>query len=180
MVQHPLAYLAHRASHFNEALDFLIPVSRSVSRSTEQVNPFGWTYSVNLVSRFLIQAANALGSTPLSWPFVWLVSGVVTFANAHLLRDNVARQLVTTLSLSGVLYTLGFFVVGVAYGHRYHAWLFLSAGVALAVSIGGAFRQGTLRSLLQRQALCLLLPVALALIWRIWSLPAPYLLAGAS
>jgi len=176
LAQHPVSYLGHRISHSNETLEFLVPVSRSISRASEQVNPFGWTFALNPLSTAIITLANFFGSTPLCWPFFWLLVGIVTLFNARSLHDESTRRLVMSLSLSGTLYTAGLLVVGVAYGYRYHAWLFLSCGASAALLIGSAARDRSLRPLAFHYAISVVPLVTLAALWRYFKLPAPYLL----
>ncbi len=167
---HPLAYAAHRLSHFNDSLEWLTPLSSTVARVSEQPNPFEWTFEPGALCRSILWLANAAGSLPPSWPFVWLVAAIVTLCSAERISDPPTRRLVLVLSLSATLYTLGFLAVGVGSGLRYHAWLFLGSGAAASLAIGSAVRQGHLTSLLVRYAAWTAPPVLLACVWRFFKL----------
>jgi len=173
---HPIAYALHRLSHFNESLEWLTASSRTVIRTDGQNNPFGWSFKPNRLSQLVMTLANAIGSLPIAWPFVWLTVAFATFLTSQSIHDPELRSFLVALTWSGTFYTIGLLVVGIASDYRYHVWLLLSAGVAAALALADAFRHGTLKSLLVRYTCWLIPSVAPACAWRLWKLPAPYLL----
>jgi len=176
ILRHPLAYAAHRLSYFNEFMAFLVPDNAAIARDSEFWNGFGWTFSPNPLARFVIRLANLLAATPASWPACWLALAVVILRLSGGVGDEALRRLIQVLCWSGLFYTLAFAVFGIAYGFRYHGWLVLSTGLAAALHLGDAARRGALmRTLLPY--LAWMVPIAVPiLVWRIWDLPAPYLL----
>jgi hypothetical protein len=178
VLHHPVAYAAHRISHFNASLQLMTTTDGLVMRTLEFRNEFGWSFNPGAFGRGFIRAASFLASTPLSWPFVALVAAVVTFFSTGRVQDAGSRRFIVALSCAGWLYAGGFLVAGIADGARYYAWTFLAAGVSSVMLLAEAVRRGMWRDLMLRYALWLGPAVALATAWRYWQLAPPYLLLG--
>ena len=176
ILRHPRAYAVHRLSYFNEFMAFLVPDNAVIARDSEFWNGFGWTFSPSPLARGMIQLANLLAATPAGWPACWLALAIIILRLSGSIGDKALRSLIQILCWSGLFYTLAFATFGIAYGFRYHGWLVLSTGLAAALHLGDAARSGMLfRTLLPY--LAWMAPIAAPiLVWRIWDLPAPYLL----
>jgi hypothetical protein len=140
--KHPFAYLSHRLIHFNYEVGFFAPRHLSDKWVLNQFvyngppKPLG---SSSALSRIF----DALKYNPIFSPTFCLVIGlmVVVSARRRLTTeygdnglDNI-QFIAATLALcySGLLYSLGFFLVGVANEDRYQFWPMLA--VLLSVPI---------------------------------------------
>jgi len=131
ILEHPGAYLNHRVRHLNSSLLFLVPAKhyRYAEPKTESkhVEPSQTTLRLIII--------DIISKNFLLWPIVWLMGGLLSLgwlASANGQSDSIwAARL---LFLSAVLYILGYGVVGVATGLRYHYWAVMACLVAAIIS----------------------------------------------
>jgi hypothetical protein len=123
IIDHPLAYLQHRAAFMWTFLT--------------QANLTMWTIDVNDTSKIafadnprlmaLKQFHDVLKPTPLFRAGTWLVLDVLMCLFAWPRRDRPMGAFVLAICGSAVVYTMTFFAVGVAADFRYALWAVLAA-----------------------------------------------------
>jgi hypothetical protein len=130
ILEHPVAYLAHRVQYFNSSLYFVVPAFQfRYSKSTE-LAPYG----TRVITKRDIYV-DYLKNNFLCWPVVWLYMGVCALALVGLAEDTPVTVLVARLLImSGLLFSGGYLLVGVATEFRYYYWSILSVllGIILA------------------------------------------------
>jgi hypothetical protein len=130
ILDHPVAYMAHRLSYFNSSIYLFVP---SV--------PFRYSKSPDLGEgggRVITQrdiCLDYLKKNFLFWPVLWLSLGVC--ALLLLPRPEATRPLIAcaqALIISGLLYGGGYLFVGVATDTRYYYWSIMAImlGIILA------------------------------------------------
>jgi len=130
ILTHPMAYLAHRLSHFNSSIYFFVPsLSFRFSKSTE-LAPSGRRVITQRDIQF-----DYLRKNLLFWPVFWLALGVCALAflkqpEAPSPTFSCARALLC----SGLLYSAAYLVVGVATETRYHYWSIMA--IMLGIILG--------------------------------------------
>lgn len=166
ILAHPFAYAEHRLAHWNINTAFLVhtEAGRAVAG---QSDPNAWNFRVpeTPVVRGLTAAALASSHTPLGWPACWLA---LAFALAVLSPKLPNGGQVATLSLSALLYGLGYAAFGVATDGRYYLWTTMAVAVALVLALTGGV---DLRSLDRRRLMIAAAPLAvilpLSVLWRL-------------
>lgn len=133
VVAHPIAYVQHRLAHFNIATRFLVrdDVERAVQVESAP-NQWGFAVTPNRVLTLIDDAAMASARTPLGWPIVWIALAVGVVAAASGLPS---QRIIMPLAMSGLLYGLGYGVLGVASELRYHLWTVIAAALAAAIAL---------------------------------------------
>ena len=130
ILTHPMAYLAHRLSHFNSSIYFFVPsLSFRFSKSME-LAPSGRRVITQRDIQF-----DYLRKNLLFWPVFWLALGVCALAflkqpEAPSPTFSCARALLC----SGLLYSAAYLVVGVATETRYHYWSIMA--IMLGIILG--------------------------------------------
>lgn len=160
VVHHPLAYLAHRARHWNINARFI--VSDEVERPVQvQAPPNEWGFAVtpNALVRGVDAGARATSHSPLGWPCVWMAAlAALLWRRRHVLRCD----LVTVLALSALLYGLGYALASVASELRYYLWTYCAGALALAGAAGDRTAVSGLSGM--RAVTAAALPIIVALI----------------
>jgi hypothetical protein len=132
ILKHPVAYMAHRLSHFNSSIYFFVPsVSYRYSKAWE-LGPSG--------RRVITQSDiyfDYLKKNFLFWPVFWLALGVC--ALPFLKQSVTAPPMIPcarALIMSGLLYSAAYLFVGVATETRYYYWSIMAImlGIILASS----------------------------------------------
>jgi hypothetical protein len=158
IVEHPVAYMAHRLSHFNSSIYFIVPsLSFRFSKAWE-LGPSGQRVITQRDIRL-----DYLKKNLLFWPVTWLALGVCALS---LLRQPVAPSppmfaCARALICSGLLYSAAYLFIGVATETRYYYWSIMAImlGIILASSeIAQQMREHPSRS---RLALAFVLAVLL-------------------
>ncbi len=131
ILEHPGAYLNHRLRHLNSSLLFLVPAKHY--RYAEPKTASEYAESERTTLRLII--GDVITKNFLLWPVVWLIAGIAALGllvGADGRSDSVwgARLLL----LSAILYSMGYGVVGVATGLRYHYWSVMACLTALIIS----------------------------------------------
>ncbi len=118
ILEHPVAYLAHRAQYFNSSLYFVVPALQFRYSKFSELAPYG-TRTITQRDIYF----DFLKNNFLCWPVVWLYVGV----GALTLLGRSAGAPVTVLIarlliISGLLFAGAYLLVGVATDLRYYYW----------------------------------------------------------
>lgn len=165
IARHPLAYAAHRLTHFNLSTWFLVahgPPFTAWSKSVD--NPWGFQVRSNAVLKAADSLASLAARTPLGWPACWICVALAAFfaaTRAGLPREELA------LAASPFLYGLGYLVFGVATGMRYHIWTLTGAALAAAVIGSEIARRRLPATKFKFEMALVVVPVAMATAMRL-------------
>jgi hypothetical protein len=112
VLRHPLEYAAHRLSHFNSSIYFLVP---SLHLRYAQGSGFNFTErDIRL---------DYLKRTFLLWPVFWLAIGLCGTVLLEARTELTAAVAIgKSLMMSGLLYSGAYLLFGVATDYRYHYW----------------------------------------------------------
>jgi hypothetical protein len=129
ILTHPVAYMAHRLTHFNSSIYFFVPsVTYRYSKAPEVV------FGRRIITQHEIYL-DYLKKNFLFWPVFWLALGVgaLPFLKQSVATSPViscARALIT----SGLLYSAAYLFIGVATETRYYYWSIMAImlGIILA------------------------------------------------
>jgi hypothetical protein len=129
LLDHPIAYLVHRATVFTAFLGFGVnDGSRTIWAPFSVANPYGLDYRYNAIAAAIgtgVGVAAALGlynGTP--WILLAAVVLVVT------LRRRSHMPMEAALAASALAYAAAYFVVGIAPDYRYLYWTVVASAVA--------------------------------------------------
>jgi hypothetical protein len=165
IARHPLAYGAHRLTHFNLSTWFLVghgPPFTAWSKSVE--NPWGFQVRDNAVLKATDSLAGLAARTPLGWPACWIGVALAAFIAAR--RAKLPREELA-LAASPFLYGLGYLVFGVATGMRYHIWTLTGAALAAAVIGSEIARRRLAKTKFTLEMVLIVVSVAMAAIMRL-------------
>lgn len=127
----PLAYLAHRFAHANRFFQFLCTdCGESVFTGWQSGNQKEFTFEPTFLFHAIDAGAQAIYASPLGPPYVWLLIALAWAWAGLAIPDARTRMIVVSLALSGAMYALGFFVIGIAHEYRYIHWTMLTALIA--------------------------------------------------
>ena len=124
ILQHPVAYAAHRLKHFNSSLLFAVPLKHI------RLTPEYRTDDPAIAPREVVTERDVrldlLRKNPFVWPVTWLVWGgfVLAFISREIPSPTV--QLAKVLLVSALGYSCAYLLVGVATDMRYHYWSLMS------------------------------------------------------
>ncbi len=136
ILKHPLAYAEHRLFHFNSELFFIVPRHHAdwrllrlddpddpASPAPERKDPT----TIGKIVGYLSPDGGIV--TPM---FALVVGFVVLVLRVRTLTRQPSQLEIATLCLvvSGILYTLGYLLVGVSTAPRYHYWSMVSIFLA--------------------------------------------------
>jgi hypothetical protein len=151
ILDHPLAYAAHRLVHFDTTMRVVVPsnLPHAVGPVDPEPNRLGLGGMPNEAARALHRLGPALAELPLSWPGFWLALDLVAvWAAAESPDDDAIGTAASALSLSALLLGASFLMVSVASDLRYHLWTMIAAALSLALLAGaGRLRRGHLLTL---------------------------------
>jgi hypothetical protein len=120
ILQHPVAYAAHRLKHFNSSLLFAVPLKHI------RLTPEYRTDDPAIASREVVTERDVrldlLRKNPFVWPITWLVWGGFVLAFISLENTSPTVQLARVLIVSALGYSCAYLLVGVATDMRYHYW----------------------------------------------------------
>ncbi len=135
VLSHPLAYAAHRWTHF--AINTrLVPVADTAERPVpiaSAPNQWGFRITPNPAWRLLDWLAVASAHTPLGWPIVWIAVALGAVIAGWGRRE---ARLAVPLALSSLFYGCGYLIFSVAAELRYHLWTGLAALLATVLVLG--------------------------------------------
>ncbi len=133
ILAHPIAYAAHRLTHWNIATRFLVKdmVDRPVQRECAP-NDVEFTVSTGPMLDRVDRIAMEFGRGPLGWPccYIALALGLVMASGS--LPQRLAIRM---LAGSGLLYGLGYAVFSVASELRYYLWTMIATALSFAITI---------------------------------------------
>ena len=151
ILQHPLAYLKHRIIHFNYELGFLAPRHLSDKWVLNQI-VYNGPEKPEKIDTMPKKIFDAMKFNPIfSAPFCLVISFMALMFTKNLIRVQSNDINLTTngilagalaICYSGLLYCLGFLLIGVANEDRYQFWMILSvllSALLLWVATGSAF-----------------------------------------
>lgn len=137
IMAHPLAYLDHRLRVFNSEMFFLVPARHcrlAPGCGVDSPWVYPWTQAsaadVSKEIRLDYVKKNFLG-----WPVFWLALGGAIMLLAREWRVSTVGRAGVALLVSGELYLLPYFLVGVATDVRYAYWAIMAillSGLMLA------------------------------------------------
>jgi hypothetical protein len=133
IAHHPLGYAAHRLTHWNATMRWLVPERYPLAEPQEasEPNALGLGSPPRWTAPFQ-RIAGGLAESPLGAPIVWLAAALAVVALCWR-RADAGSRLAVTLALSAVLTELAFLVISVAADYRYHLWAMLATGIAVAL-----------------------------------------------
>ncbi|WP_373684330.1 hypothetical protein [Sphingomonas sp. R-74633] len=136
IARHPLGYAAHRLTHWNATMRWLVPWRYPLAdpQWDSEPNTLGLGSPSPRAAPFQ-RVAGILAESPLGAPILWLVAALAVLALAWR-REDARSRLAVTLALSAVLTELAFLVISVAADYRYHLWAMLATGIAAALVAG--------------------------------------------
>jgi hypothetical protein len=127
----PLAYLTHRFAHANRFFQFLCTdCKESVWTGWQSTNQKEFTFEPTFLYRSIEAASHWLNESPFGPPYVWLLIALAWAWAALAIPDPRTRTIVVSLTLSGAMYALGLFVIGIAHEYRYIHFTMLCALIA--------------------------------------------------
>lgn len=135
--RHPLAYLSHRAAHWNMTERWIVPAHLPFADPPAwgEPNAVGLP-TVGSAAMHRWQAIAAwLVETPLGWPIAWLALAAGLAWTAWRRPAAPARDLAAALLASAIALEASFVAVSIASDLRYHLWPMIAtalAGVLLA------------------------------------------------
>jgi hypothetical protein len=125
ILAHPLAYMAHRLSYFNSSIYFLVPALHfrySKTIETRLITPRD--IKLDYIKRPFVFA-----------PVLWLSLGLSSLV---LLRQpgpvSPVMSFGRLLTMSGLLYSGAYLLVGVATDHRYYYWSVMAILLSLVLT----------------------------------------------
>lgn len=125
ILQHPVAYAAHRLKHFNSSVLFAVPL-KHIRLTPEYRTDDPAIAPMEVVTERDVRL-DLLRKNPIVWPITWLVWGgfVLAFISR---REDVSPvvQLARVLIVSALGYSCAYLLVGVATDMRYHYWSLMS------------------------------------------------------
>lgn len=147
--RHPLAYLTHRLAHFNSEIGLIVPYRHAHWRILQSM-----TEGLPLPPQPAPGLLDALWYSPATAPAFALVTGCLALALLWPVMRKEAPPLAVAafyLNLSGLLYILGYLLLGVGTGFRYQYWGMIASYTAAALTISARqdvfARPGRLRTL---------------------------------
>ncbi|MCC6948668.1 MAG: hypothetical protein IT539_12950 [Bradyrhizobiaceae bacterium] len=131
IASHPFAYLSHRFAHANRFFQFLCTDCKEpVFTGWQSGNQKEFTFEPTWLFHMIDAGAQALNNSPLGPPYVWLLI-CLAWAWAGLgIWNESTRTIIVSLTLSGAMYALGYFIIGIAHEYRYIYWTLLCALIA--------------------------------------------------
>jgi hypothetical protein len=131
IASHPIAYLTHRFAHANRFHQFLCKDCKEiVFTGAQSTNQKEFTFEPTVLYQAIDAAAEWMNDTPLGPPYVYLLICLAWTLAAFGIKEPATRRVTLMLTLSGAMYALGFFPIGIAHEYRYIYWTMLCAAIA--------------------------------------------------
>lgn len=130
---HPIAYALHRMRHWNSTERWLVAPNLPDAAppvDAEDNNLGLGTPSSDIASSWQ-DAAAVEASTPLGWPIVWTIVGLLQLPAAWRRRAESAGSLALALLVSALTLEASFLVISIASDLRYHLWSMTASALAL-------------------------------------------------
>jgi hypothetical protein len=127
---HPIAYATHRFAHANRFFQFLCTDCREiVFTGGQSSNQNEFTFTPTFIYLAIEAVAEWMNHTPIGPPYVYLLVCLAWAWAAFGIPDPATRRVTFLLALSGAMYALGFFPIGIAHEYRYIFWTMLCAAI---------------------------------------------------
>ena len=136
IASHPIAYAAHRLSHLNLNLRFLVPADEQSSSAPalSDANNLGLGIGRTVPATWLWRLTKALERTPVGSPLLWLILSIGLGWVLLATPRQPARDMGLSLALSAICMTFSFAVVSIASDLRYHLWLIVATLLVLILT----------------------------------------------
>jgi len=161
ILEHPMAYLAHRAENFNSSLYFVVPALHYRYSKFTELAPYGAKIITQRDIYFDYFKKNFF-----FWPIVWVFMGFSVLVLLQLsVGAPITLRIARLLILSALLYAGAYLVVGVGTAYRYYYWTIMATllGAILASrEIGAVIRLRRRPAILAFGGLLLIIMVGLA------------------
>jgi len=169
---HPLAYAEHRLRHWNSTERWLIQPNLPEAAPPDEAedNDLGLRTPSNPLMPAWQSVAAAEAGTPLGWPIVWTVIGLLFVPAAWRRRIEPAGSLALALLASALTLEASFLVISIASDLRYHLWSMAASALAL-ILLADDLRLGRTERIAGAAALALV--IAGGLVTRATLPPAP-------
>ena len=130
---HPLAYGMHRARHWNSTERWLVEPNLPDAAPPIEAEPndLGLVTPSSPIAEAWQDAAGLEAATPLGWPIVWTLVGLLLLPGAWRRRSDPAGGLALALLASALTLEASFMVISIASDLRYHLWPMAASGLAL-------------------------------------------------
>ena len=127
----PVAYLTHRFAHANHFFQFLCTgCKESVFTGWQSTNQKEFTFEPTFLFQAIDAGAQAIHNSPFGPPYVWLLISLAWAWAGLGIPNGKTRTIIVSIALSGAMYGLGFFVIGIAHEYRYIHWTLLCVLIA--------------------------------------------------
>ena len=156
IVNHPVAYAAHRLAHLNSTDRWLVPLDwpNAAPPAASEPNTLGLKAPGRLAGWWQAMA-RWIAESPAGWPIVWIVVAITACTSgagrSEEAADDAARKLGTALLVSALVLEASFAVLSIASDLRYHLWPMLAT--ALGVILRGG-RTGSGRNARATKWIC--------------------------
>jgi hypothetical protein len=133
---HPVAYVTHRFAHANRFFQFLCTDCREiVFTGGQSTNQKEFTFEPTFLYLAIEAVAEWMNHTPIGPPYVYLLICLAWAWAAFGVPEPATRRVTFLLALSGAMYALGFFPIGIAHEYRYIFWTMLCAAIATPIVV---------------------------------------------
>jgi hypothetical protein len=137
---HPVAYLTHRIANLNALLRWRGPLSSEDSFLESEITDPRYENHPSWLFRAYENVCQALVENPLFRPYFWLILSLGAVAASFFAEASEGRRLALAVSVSGVIYLLTYFIVGVGADFRYAYWTIVGALIAAAALLACRWR----------------------------------------
>ena len=130
ILAHPMLYINHHARAFSGVLGIhrASAIDRAVRQPFMQPNPWGFTFTSNLLSRGLDATIDALADSGIFSGLLWLSLAVVLLV--IIVRRRMSLAFESALLASALMYFLPYFFLSLAPNYRFIYWSVLATSVA--------------------------------------------------
>jgi len=130
---HPLLYAEHRLRHWNSTERWLVQPNLPEAAPPDEAedNDLGLRTPSNPLMPAWQSVAAAEAGTPLGWPIMWTVIGLLFVPAAWRRRIEPAGSLALALLASALTLEASFLVISIASDLRYHLWPMTASALAL-------------------------------------------------
>jgi hypothetical protein len=138
---HPLAYAAHRATHWNSTERWLVPPDLPEASPPDEAeqNDLRLSGPKGPATAAWQQAAAVEAGTPLGWPIAWTVVAALLLPAAWRRRGEPAASTALAMIVSVLTLEASFLVISIASDLRYHLWS-MTASALVLILLSDRFR----------------------------------------
>ena len=141
---HPIAYAEHRVMHWDSTERWLVSPNLTDAGPPDEAEPndLGLQSPRSPVMPAWQSVASVEAATPLGWPIVWTVLGLILLWPAWRRRSEPAGSLAIALLASALTLEASFLVISIASDVRYHLWPMLAVPLAAILLADRRLRTG--------------------------------------